>query len=142
MVVLLLAVLAVVCRCLLIWLGSGDWLAKRVEISTPVNSWTRVQEGIALVSSNYSPYSGDVFHEQALVLTVFQWLTSLGEWAVGAFFISVDVVIAVCLAGIADLHMKDQVRLYYHMDCELHPPLTKLSVEETDQGEEELWKRK
>ncbi|CAI8016036.1 Phosphatidylinositol glycan anchor biosynthesis class U protein [Geodia barretti] len=110
MVVLLLAVLAVVCRCLLIWLGSGDWLAKRVEISTPVNSWTRVQEGIALVSSNYSPYSGDVFHEQALVLTVFQWLTSLGEWAVGAFFISVDVVIAVCLAGIADLHMKDQLR--------------------------------
>ena len=129
------------------------------------------------MSSNYSPYSGDVFHEvllllayrlpcvcvflqQALVLTVFQWLTSLGEWAVGAFFIvsetslcirehrghyipslqSVDVVIAVCLAGIADLHMKDQVRLYYHMDCELHPPLTKLSVEERDQGEEELWK--
>ena len=60
------------------------------------------------MSSNYSPYSGDVFHEvllllqtdyyiqipvyavslqQPLVLTVFQWLTSLGEWAVGAFFI-------------------------------------------------------
>ena len=38
---LLLAVLAVVCRCVLIWLGSGVWLAKRVEISTPVNSWTR-----------------------------------------------------------------------------------------------------
>ena len=38
---ILLAVLAVLCRCVLIGLGSGDWLARRVEISTPINSWTR-----------------------------------------------------------------------------------------------------
>ena len=36
-----LVVCAVVSRCVLVWLGSGDWLAKRVEVSTPVNSWSR-----------------------------------------------------------------------------------------------------
>ena len=105
-----------------------------------------VQEGVALLSSNHSPYSGDIFHEvgcsphththppslqQPLVLAVFQWLTSLGEWAVGTFFIvryipcttrvpslshpyhtqSVDVLVAVCLAGITRLHTKEQVRI-------------------------------
>ena len=119
----LLVACAVVCRCVLIWQGSGDWLAKRVEISTPVNSWSRsksfiysyslslsppslVQEGVALSASNYSPYSGDIFHEvgtslvapvvslmspchsqQPLVLSLFQSLTGLGGWAVAVFFI-------------------------------------------------------
>ena len=66
-----------------------------------------VQEGIALSAANYSPYSGDIFHEvgtsptapllslmshcphsqQPLVLSLFQSLTALGGWAVGAFFI-------------------------------------------------------
>ena len=35
--------------------------------------------------TDYPVYA--VFLQQPLVLTVFQWLTSLGEWAVGAFFI-------------------------------------------------------
>ena len=76
-------VCALLARVLLMWQGSGDWLAKRIEISTPVNSWHRskqhntsspartreswpsipVQEGIALAASNHSPYGGDVFHE-------------------------------------------------------------------------------
>ena len=101
--------------------------------------------------------------QQPLVLTVFQWLTSLGEWAVGTFFIvryipcttrvpslshpyhtqSVDVLVAVCLAGITRLHTKEQVRIRrIYVTSHTHTLSLSLSpsVEETSQRERELRK--
>ena len=46
-----------------------------------------VREGIALLDTGLSPYSGDIFHEPPLVLLLFQFLLAAGESVVGLFFV-------------------------------------------------------
>lgn len=38
-------------------------LAGRVEVSTPVTSFKRLQEGLFLYTHNVSPYDGGVYHQ-------------------------------------------------------------------------------
>lgn len=40
-----------------------DLLTNRVEISTPVTSFKRLQEGLFLYTHGVSPYDGGVFHQ-------------------------------------------------------------------------------
>ncbi|KAK8195969.1 hypothetical protein M8818_007120 [Zalaria obscura] len=48
-----------------------DILAGRVEISTPVTGFERLQEGLFLYNHGLSPYDGGVFHQAPLLLPLF-----------------------------------------------------------------------
>ncbi|PYH78407.1 PIG-U-domain-containing protein [Aspergillus uvarum CBS 121591] len=53
-----------------------DLLTGRVEVSTPVTSFKRLQEGLFLYTRNVSPYDGGVFHQAPLLLPIFSLLPS------------------------------------------------------------------
>lgn len=61
----LVIVVAVVLRLVLFaaFPSLPDLLTSRVEISTPVTSFKRLQEGVFLYTHGVSPYDGGVFHQ-------------------------------------------------------------------------------
>ncbi|XP_017467565.1 PREDICTED: phosphatidylinositol glycan anchor biosynthesis class U protein [Rhagoletis zephyria] len=52
------------------YLQSFHSIGERVEVSTPINSFKRVQEGIYLYENGIDPYAGDVVHELPVVLVL------------------------------------------------------------------------
>jgi phosphatidylinositol glycan class U len=78
----------------------SDFLGTQVEISTPISSFKRLQEGLFLYQHGLSPYGGGVFHQAPLLLVVFEMLPS-------AFvFVALDLLNAASLHTIADnLHI-------------------------------------
>ncbi|KAL9945552.1 hypothetical protein ACHAQF_007607 [Verticillium nonalfalfae] len=81
-----------------------DLLTGRVEISTPVTSFKRLQEGLFLYNHNVSPYDGGVYHQAPLLLPLFSLLPDLKAWPIFAslLYILVDLLSADALAKIAD----------------------------------------
>ena len=53
-----------------------QWLENRVEISTPLTSWSRVLEGVSLrkIASSSSSYQGDLVHEIPVMLRLYEIL--------------------------------------------------------------------
>ncbi|OAL74394.1 GPI transamidase component PIG-U [Trichophyton violaceum] len=64
---------AVALRLVLILLFPGlpDLLTGRVEVSTPISSFKRLQEGLFLYLRDVSPYDGGVFHQAPILLPLF-----------------------------------------------------------------------
>ncbi|CAK7269977.1 hypothetical protein SEPCBS119000_003851 [Sporothrix epigloea] len=83
--------------------GLPDLLTGRVEISTPVTSFKRLQEGLFLYNHNVSPYDGGVYHQAPLLLPLFSLLPS-GSLPLFTYilYIAVDLLSARALAQIAD----------------------------------------
>ncbi|XP_065204794.1 phosphatidylinositol glycan anchor biosynthesis class U protein [Planococcus citri] len=78
------------------WLFESDYnasLANRIEVSTPLNAWKRVIEGVVLFNDGTNPYIGDMFHESPLVLLFFSWITKnfSMQW-INVFFICCDML--------------------------------------------------
>ncbi|XP_050441765.1 phosphatidylinositol glycan anchor biosynthesis class U protein [Adelges cooleyi] len=102
-----------------IYLGLNDLsaaIADRVEVSTPLNSWKRVIEGVSLYNQNINPYDGDLFHETPLVLIFFSYLTStLSELHIYLVFIVCDVITAIILYYTSKIYtenlLKEQLRI-------------------------------
>ncbi|KAE9543022.1 hypothetical protein AGLY_002933 [Aphis glycines] len=84
-----------------IYLSFSDFstsIADRVEVSTPLNSWKRVIEGVSLYNENLNPYDGDLFHETPLALVFFSNLTStFSDFYVSLVFIMCDLMTAFVL---------------------------------------------
>ncbi|KAI9340868.1 GPI transamidase subunit PIG-U [Obelidium mucronatum] len=78
--------------------GLTTLIANRIEVSTPVTSYKRMQEGVFLFRNNIDPYDGGVFHQPPLLLALFHVLP---EQIVPYFFIAVDVLCALMLVQIA-----------------------------------------
>lgn len=78
--------------------GFSDSLSERVEISTPINSWKRVVEGVYLFQRSQSPYEGDVFHGTPSELILFNYLTQLNPTLLQLVFIICDILTATTLA--------------------------------------------
>lgn len=72
-----------------------DSLRQRVEITTPVNDWKRVQEAIYLWNSGLDPYSGNIFHEYPISLQFYKIIASY--FNVDLAFAMTDVTIALLL---------------------------------------------
>ena len=73
--------------------GFTQWLQTRVEISTPLTSWSRVLEGLYLknVIGLSSPYEGDLVHEVPFMLKFYQLVLAVfGPQRANLFFILVD----------------------------------------------------
>ncbi|KAM0329402.1 hypothetical protein ACHAQA_004709 [Verticillium albo-atrum] len=81
-----------------------DLLTGRVEISTPVTSFKRLQEGLFLYNHNVSPYDGGVYHQAPLFLPLFSLLPDIQAYPLFAalLYILVDLLSADALARIAD----------------------------------------
>ncbi|KIV77768.1 hypothetical protein PV11_09549 [Exophiala sideris] len=77
-----------------------DFLSTQVEISTPISSFKRLQEGLFLYQHGLSPYDGGVYHQAPLLLIIFEFLPST------LVFIALDILNAASLHSIADkLHI-------------------------------------
>lgn len=73
-----------------------DFLTTQVEISTPISSFKRLQEGLFLYQHGLSPYDGGVFHQAPLLLVIFEILPPT------LVFVTLDLVNAVSLHSIAE----------------------------------------
>jgi GPI-anchor transamidase subunit U len=81
---------------LLVFPGIPEFLTSRVEISTPISSFKRLQEGLFLYQHGLSPYDGGVFHQAPLLLIVFEILPPT------LVFVGLDTLNALSLHAIAD----------------------------------------
>ncbi|KAJ4326336.1 hypothetical protein N0V94_000011 [Neodidymelliopsis sp. IMI 364377] len=78
-------------------------LAGRVEVSTPVTSFKRLQEGLFLYTHNVSPYDGGLYHQAPLLLPLFSLLPNPAYYpfATNVVFTVVDLLSAYALAQVA-----------------------------------------
>lgn len=98
-------ILAIFVRFVLLHSSFKSSIHDRVEISTPLNSWKRLLEGIYLFNENVDPYSGDLFHESPLILITFRFLIqALGPW-IEVFFVATDILTAFILSHTASLYI-------------------------------------
>ncbi|KAI8841545.1 GPI transamidase subunit PIG-U [Chytriomyces cf. hyalinus JEL632] len=94
-----LAVLGVVIRLALVQRTDfARTLDQRVEVSTPVTSFKRMQEGVFLWRNNINPYEGGVFHQAPLLLALFH---VLDDRMIPYLFILLDILVAKMLVEIA-----------------------------------------
>ena len=90
-----------------------DLLTGRVEISTPVTSFKRLQEGLFLYTHNVSPYDGGVFHQAPLLLSLFSVVPSpIFPVATNFLYILVDLLCAEALIKISDTGESVSSRLF------------------------------
>ncbi|KAI1422612.1 GPI transamidase subunit PIG-U [Xylaria sp. FL1777] len=81
-----------------------DLLTSRVEVSTPVTSFKRLQEGLFLYNHNVSPYDGGVYHQAPLLLPLFSLLPDASTYPFFTYllYILVDIASADALYTIAE----------------------------------------
>ncbi|KAJ5090665.1 hypothetical protein N7532_009349 [Penicillium argentinense] len=107
---------AFVLRLLLICLFPSlpDLLTGRVEVSTPVNSFKRLQEGLYLYTRNVSPYDGGVFHQAPLLLPLFSLLPGVQSNPIptAILYFLVDLVNARALVTISESGQSVQSQLH------------------------------
>ncbi|PWY67047.1 GPI transamidase component PIG-U [Aspergillus eucalypticola CBS 122712] len=91
-----------------------DLLTGRVEVSTPVTSFKRLQEGLFLYMRNVSPYDGGVFHQAPLLLPLFSLLPNAQSHPLptALFYSMIDLVNANALVAISDSGQAVSGRFY------------------------------
>ncbi|KAJ5580652.1 hypothetical protein N7450_006953 [Penicillium hetheringtonii] len=91
-----------------------DLLTGRVEVSTPVNSFKRLQEGLYLYIRNVSPYDGGVFHQAPLLLPLFSLLPDIHNNPIptAIFYFLVDLMNAYALVTISESGQSIQSRFH------------------------------
>ncbi|KAK6620363.1 hypothetical protein RUM44_006764 [Polyplax serrata] len=97
--------LAVVIRFVLLHTNFRSSIQDRVEISTPLNSWKRLLEGIHLYNREIDPYSGDLFHESPIILIICRFLLNHLGPVVEAVFVAMDVLVAYLLYKTAAMYI-------------------------------------
>ncbi|XP_055508177.1 phosphatidylinositol glycan anchor biosynthesis class U protein [Leucoraja erinacea] len=94
----LVMVVAVTVRAVLFRSSLAEFISERVEVVSPLNSWKRVVEGLALLDLGVSPYSGNVFHETPLIIYLFHFLIDYAEFV----FMAMDILTALALYIVAE----------------------------------------
>ncbi|KAL4774322.1 GPI transamidase subunit PIG-U [Aspergillus nidulans var. acristatus] len=99
---------------LLLFPSLPDLLTGRVEVSTPVTSFKRLQEGLFLYNRNVSPYDGGVFHQAPLLLPIFSLLPNVQQYPIptALLYSLVDLLNANALVTISDSAQAVSGRLY------------------------------
>lgn len=84
--------------------GLPDLMTGRVEISTPVNSFKRLQEGLFLYNHNVSPYDGGVYFQSPLLLPLFSLLPDSAASPIFTYllYILLDLLSANALMNMAE----------------------------------------
>lgn len=91
------------------YLHSFQWIGERVEVSTPINSYKRVQEGIYLYENGIDPYIGDVVHELPIILVLLVRIFSAISSIVPIFYILVDLLTAILLYKLAQKFVRTKL---------------------------------
>ncbi|KAJ3054045.1 hypothetical protein HK097_002780 [Rhizophlyctis rosea] len=73
-------------------------LANRVEASTPVTSFKRLQEGLYLFRHGITPYDGSIYYQAPLLLPIFHFIPPFLH---STIFILLDIAVAYFLLQIA-----------------------------------------
>ncbi|OAX84175.1 hypothetical protein ACJ72_01450 [Emergomyces africanus] len=91
-----------------------DLLTGRVEVSTPVSSFKRLQEGVFLYTRNVSPFDGGVYHQAPVLLPLFSLLPGSASHPLltGLVFILLDLLNAAALISISNSAESVVSRLY------------------------------
>lgn len=76
---------------------SAELMSNRVELSTPLNSWKRLTEGVYLYNEGIDPYQGDMFHESPLMLVLFHKIIYKIPSFLPLIFTLSDLITAMCL---------------------------------------------
>ncbi|KAK7984876.1 GPI transamidase subunit PIG-U [Apiospora saccharicola] len=94
--------------------GLPNLLTGRVEISTPVTSFKRLQEGLFLYNHNVNPYDGGVYHQAPLLLPLFSLLPDPSTYPIFTYILYtlVDLLSANALYKIAESGEGGASRLY------------------------------
>uniref|UniRef100_A0A182UUT0 Uncharacterized protein n=1 Tax=Anopheles merus TaxID=30066 RepID=A0A182UUT0_ANOME len=82
-------------------------IQNRVEVSTPINSWKRVEEGAYLYANGVNPYDGDVYHKNPLILHASRWLLDNVPSAIPSLFILLDVATGILLLLAARVFIRE-----------------------------------
>jgi len=80
----------------------AHWLSERPELVTPLTSWKRVTEGLALRRAGMAPYDGDVYHETPLMLRMVDFVDDLlGQSNMWIVLLVIDLATALVLSRVA-----------------------------------------
>jgi len=80
----------------------ANWLSERPELVTPLTSWKRVTEGLALRRAGMAPYDGDVYHETPLMLRMVDFADDLlGQNNMWIVLLVIDLITALVLSRVA-----------------------------------------
>jgi len=80
----------------------ANWLSERPELVTPLTSWKRVTEGLALRRAGMAPYDGDVYHETPLMLRMVDFADELlGQNNMWIVLLVIDLITALVLSRVA-----------------------------------------
>ncbi|ETN82024.1 GPI transamidase subunit PIG-U [Necator americanus] len=90
----------------LCFLYARPFLLKRAELTSPLVSYRRLQDGIAMYRDGISPYEGDLFHFQPFVLRLFSSI-SLSENVMFTIFMGIDCLTALLLSISATFYGKE-----------------------------------
>ncbi|XP_067625482.1 phosphatidylinositol glycan anchor biosynthesis class U protein [Eurosta solidaginis] len=88
------------------YVQSIHWIGERVEVSTPINSFKRVKEGIYLYENGIDPYTGDVVHELPAILVLLVRIFSYMGSFVPLLYILLDLLTASLLYKMAQKFVK------------------------------------
>ncbi|EQC37213.1 hypothetical protein SDRG_05439 [Saprolegnia diclina VS20] len=126
-------VAGVVLRALIFYYEIDYVLQYRPELTTPLNSLERLQEGLFLAGAGLDPYAGDVFHQPPLVLLAAMGVQSMPlhlssrlVTCLGAILLDVLIALgfaSVCRAFIATQHAQQSENSKVWLN---HPPLSPL----------------
>ncbi|XP_023017111.1 phosphatidylinositol glycan anchor biosynthesis class U [Leptinotarsa decemlineata] len=82
-------------------------IANHIEVSTPLNSWKRVSEGLYLLSNNINPYNGDLLHETPFSLYIYKNILLLFQGRTDLMFITFDIITGWILYLVTRLYVNE-----------------------------------
>ncbi|XP_076267223.1 phosphatidylinositol glycan anchor biosynthesis class U [Rhynchophorus ferrugineus] len=87
----ILVIFASVLRYIIMTSKYQTTIANHVEVSTPMNAWKRVLEGLFLMSKNVDPYTGDLLHETPSALMFYKVMMNTFYSNINLMFIVFDI---------------------------------------------------
>ncbi|RCN46580.1 GPI transamidase subunit PIG-U [Ancylostoma caninum] len=81
----------------LCFIYARPFLMKRAELTSPLVSYRRLKDGVAMYKDGVSPYEGDLFHFQPFLLRLFS-IANVSEEVMFALFVAVDCLTAMLLS--------------------------------------------
>lgn len=81
-------------------------VANHVEVSTPLNSWKRVLEGLFLLAQDIDPYSGDLLHETPFSLLIYKNILDVFNKQTHHVMLVFDIATSLILFFTAKKHLR------------------------------------
>ncbi|XP_048742012.2 phosphatidylinositol glycan anchor biosynthesis class U protein-like [Ostrea edulis] len=125
-------VAGVVLRLALFRSSLPEWLSTKREVVTPITSWGRAMEGLALHKEGISPYSGDIFHESPLMLKILGFITRFSPNTINLIFVALDIIQGMILLRIANQFGRHELLRQASRVKNFHPDAKKFLLRKED----------